>query len=317
MCATVPHFSPLRNTFGPFFPTSWGTTPPRASAGRTAEARRRHGQGYRRASAASAGRRPAAETAGRVAAGGGDGWAWERGRAGRRRTPAPSGYCLGTTILCPTTRVLLPQIRVERLELGMVVVSKRLGDARERVAGLAPRTSWSTRGREPLALVALAVGVVRSARPELITPDWTTMPMRAITATRKTIGSRDARHDARRNWGLPRDGVRERGARWDEPMGRCGRLVGGRAERVDDGRRRQRRDVERGRRSASAEPIDSSRRRAASGSSTPAGSGRRAGAPSGRRGARTASPLVWCLVGHRLSWRSLRIDSAAAAAALR
>ena len=45
-----------------------------------------------------------------------------------------------------------------------------------------------------------------------------------------------------------------------------------------------------------------------------AGRGRRA--VRGRR-PRTASPLLWCLVGHRVSWRSLRIDSAAAAAALR
>ena len=53
--------------------------------------------------------------------------------------------------------------------------------------------------------------------------------------------------------------------------------------------------------------MDSRRRSAASGS-------RRGGSRQAARRltGRTASPLFWCLVGHRVSWRSLRIDSAAA-----
>ena len=125
-------------------------------------------------------------------------------------------------------------------------------------------------------MLAAAVGVAVGSS-ELITPDWTTMPMSAITAMRNTTG-KAMRATMRVGLGPAAGRVRERGARWDDPMGRCGRLVGGALKESTTGTG--------GSGAASsespgalAEPIDSSRRRASSGSSTPPASA--GGAPAG------------------------------------
>ena len=325
MCATVPHFSPLRNTFDPFFPTSWGTTPPHASgrSGRVGDDRgSRPAEGRRGGAGTTGGARrrrgeAAAGTAPRHGRGGGGrvGTAWGgRPAAGGG---ARSGYCLGTTILWPTTSVLPVEVGIQRLELGGRGV-EAVGDARQRVAGL----DHVLLGDGDRGLGGLDGRGGRGWAEPLMTPELTTMPMRAMTATRNTTGAamratvRGVPEPAGRARAGPRRALgraarralraaRPGGALNESTTGAGGSGSGSANGRRPAGRRCRPHGFE-------APQGGVGVARSAGGAGSAAG-----GAPSADAAARAASPLLWCLVGHRLSWRSLRIDSAAAAAALR
>jgi hypothetical protein len=149
------------------------------------------------------------------------------------------------------------------------------------------------------ALVDLAVGVGVAVPESPITPELTTMPTRAITATRNTTGT--AMRAAMR---VERDPAgRGRGALdvfLDEPMGRWERGGGGVPKESMTGAGGNGPRSAGGSAAVPGVPMDSSRRRAASGSSTPPAGVEVRGVPSGvtGRGRRVLLLGVSSLIGN-------------------
>ncbi len=257
-----------------------------------------------------------AREAGVPPASGGDVWGMRAAPAGVR-APAPSAYWRGTTSRWPTTTVL-PLISGLSARISLVVVPNRCGDAREGVA--APHhVLLGHGGRGALAGLGRLDRRCRRRRVGAHHAGLHHDADEGDDRDEEDDGRRDARHHAggaraARGTGARTGARRALGPAHGARLARRGRA----AVRVDDRRRRHRREAGRfGGRARRAHGLQAPQSRVRIlRAARRSRAGRRRRVVRGRR-PRTASTLLWCLVGHRVSWRSLRIDSAAAAAALR